>query len=138
MSATPWAHAWRDVPDDAVLDATVEQRAVPIDSEGLSLHETAELFTATAKKIFLCDEQSRALIRQILDAGRAHAKLNYPSKKEFDLRVSTDEPWIAIKDFSIGICGHAGVGKSSIEPPRLSRRLVGVSHAAMARLGGGE
>lgn len=114
MSATPWVHAWRDMPDDAELDAIVEQRAVPIDTEGLSLHETAELFTAAAKKIFLCDEQSRALIRQILDAGRTHARLNYPSKKEFDLRVSTEQPWMAIKDFAIGICGHTGVGKSCI------------------------
>lgn len=114
MSATPWVHAWRDISDDAALDAVVEKRAVPINPRGLSIQETAELFTAAAKKIFLCDEQSRALIRQILDAGRAHAKLNYPSKNEFDLRVSSDEPWTVIKDFAIGICGHAGVGKSCI------------------------
>lgn len=114
MTATPWVHVWRDIPDDAELDAIVERRAVPIDPRGLSLYEAAELFTAAAKQIFLCDEQSRALIRQILDAGRAHAKLNYPSKNDFDRRVSSDEPWTAIKDFAIGICGHAGVGKSSI------------------------
>jgi hypothetical protein len=30
------------------------------------------------------------------------------------------------------------IAQEVTEPPRLSRRLIGVSHAAMARLGGGE
>lgn len=114
MSTVPWVDAWRDEPSDAQLDKAVEQRAKPVDPSGLTLYELADLFSAKAGEVFLCDDQNRSLIRRMLAAGRAHARLNFLSNEDFDARVATDHPWIFLPQAPLGISGLSGIGKSSL------------------------
>ena len=46
--------------------------------------------------------------------------------------------WSATQWTAAALGYQLRLGSPWFEPPRLFRRLVGVSHAAMARLGGGE
>ncbi len=114
MSTVPWVDAWRDEPSDEQLDLAVEVRAKPADFSSLTLHELGDVFSAKAGEVFLCDDQNRLLIRRMLAAGRAHARLNFLSKEDFDERVATDHPWIILPKAPLGISGLSGIGKSSL------------------------
>lgn len=115
MTAVPWVNAWRDEPDDKELDRIVERPACRIDDTGTSPDELAQTFVNAAQQIFLCDTQSRRLLRMMLSAGRAHVKLNFPSVSHFDRHVVTEAPWISLPKFPIGISGLSGIGKTQLQ-----------------------
>lgn len=127
MNDNPWMKAWRQEPDDTALDSIVERRAIPIDTTGKAANEIAQSFVDAAAEIFLCDAQSRKVLRQILDVGRCHATHNYLSLEQFEVRVSSREPWSLVRDAAFAVTGAAGVGKTRLVAAAV--RLMASRHA---------
>ncbi|MGQ0502093.1 MAG: hypothetical protein ACT4P0_05710 [Panacagrimonas sp.] len=134
MSASPWVDAWRPIPDDGELDGIVERYAIPIRSEQREPFEIAQEFAAAAEEIFVCDPQSRLLIREVLAAGRAYTVRNYPSIAYFDDQMASSKPRRRA-NAAIVLDGHSGVGKTQLVNAieRLLRKRAGTVNTETLR-----
>lgn len=115
---SPWVSRYQlgNALDTDARFGNIERHAVAIALTARNPAADVELLEAQLKKVFICTDQCKAVLVQLLALAFGHCELHFPSAQAIVAGLYKEWPWGKEEDLppAVVLTGLAGVGKSTL------------------------
>lgn len=114
MKANPWIAAYEFDRKASSSFLSLERCAEPLAIDGTNVLAQAEQFKARMRDVFLCGEQTVAILEQLLSLAQSHASFHFASSYQVVASTYSADPWGADTQPALVLTGLSGVGKTQL------------------------
>lgn len=114
MKSNPWIARYQLADKDLDAFAGIECRASPLALAGTTPVAEAETLKSGLRKVYLCSEQTRVVIRELMSIAHSHAQSHFASPQAWVTGLYSTHPWGTEMPPAVMLTGLAGVGKTEL------------------------